>query len=190
MLKLKRSRHGQQNWWRKNKWNVTGLVLTILTGLVLPFYFQYESDRSQTAATHILSTVQALQSTTVATLLPPSVACAEVTDVGSLLTQLPTHLKHASGQSYVRVIATSTCIGTIDVFIDGNPLVGAFLVGVATNYVPVSGNHTIQAAIVGKGIGAPAMTEMLKILPGMAYTIVASGMNPTTLALKVFLQSV
>lgn len=57
-----------QNWWSKNCWNITGLILTILTGLALPFYFQYESDQSQKTTVQILSTMQALESTTTADL--------------------------------------------------------------------------------------------------------------------------
>jgi hypothetical protein len=58
----------QKNWWRKNNWNILGLILTILTGVALPFYFQYESNVSQKEMTQMLSTVQALQSTTVASI--------------------------------------------------------------------------------------------------------------------------
>src|SRR5215471_3729149 len=96
----------------------------------------------------------------------------------------------ASSPAFVRVIHASPFVGTADVFVDGNKLLSSFAFGAVTDYVPLpAGPHKVQIALVGKGIGAAALTQTLSVTPGVAYTVAAIGATPTTLALQVFVDS-
>ena len=63
----------QRDWWETSKWNVFCALLAILTGLILPFYFQYQTDQSQKTVANIPSTVQTSQSTVIAKLTPSNI---------------------------------------------------------------------------------------------------------------------
>src|SRR5579863_9933176 len=96
----------------------------------------------------------------------------------------------AKTPAFVRVIHASPYVGTADVFVDGTKLLSSFAFGAVTDYVPLpAGPHKVQIALVGKGIGASALTETLSVTPGLAYTVAAIGATPTTLALQVFVDS-
>ncbi len=96
----------------------------------------------------------------------------------------------AASPSFVRVIHASPFVGTADVFVDGSKLLSSFAFGAVTDYVPVPpGPHKVQIALVGKGIGASALTQTLTVTPGLAYTVAAIGATPTTLSLQVFVDS-
>ena len=96
----------------------------------------------------------------------------------------------AKSPSFVRVIHASPFVGTADVFVDGAKLLSSFAFGSVTDYVSISaGPHKVQIALVGKGIGAAALTQTLAVSPGVAYTVAAIGATPTTLALQVFVDS-
>ena len=97
---------------------------------------------------------------------------------------------YAASPSFVRVIHASPFVGTADVFVDGTKLLSSFAFGAVTDYVPVPpGPHKVQIALVGKGIGASALTQTLTVTPGVAYTVAAIGATPTTLSLQVFVDS-
>src|SRR5881296_1985470 len=90
----------------------------------------------------------------------------------------------AASPSFVRVIHASPFVGTADVFVDGSKLLSSFQFGAVTDYVAVpAGPHTVQIALVGKGIGASVISETLAVSPGVAYTVAATGATPSSLAL-------
>ena len=96
----------------------------------------------------------------------------------------------AGSPSFVRVIHASPFVGTADVFVDGSKLLSSFAFGTVTDYVSIPpGPHKVQIALVGKGIGAAALTRTLTVTPGLAYTVAAIGATPTTLSLQVFVDS-
>ncbi|HEY0755572.1 MAG TPA: DUF4397 domain-containing protein [Ktedonobacteraceae bacterium] len=93
----------------------------------------------------------------------------------------------AATQAFVRIIHASPFVGTADVFVDGNPFLSSFAFGAVTDYAAVPpGAHKVQIALVGKGIGAAALTETLAVQPGGVYTVAAIGTSPTNLSLLVF----
>jgi len=105
-------------------------------------------------------------------------------------TQLFRAQAHAATPSYVRVIHASPFVGTADVFVDGAKLLSSFAFGVVTDYVAVPpGPHKVQIALVGKGIGAAALTQTLAVTPGVAYTVAATGATLSTLKLQVFIDN-
>jgi len=94
---------------------------------------------------------------------------------------------HAQSPAFVRIIHASPFVGTADVFLDGSKLLSSFAFGAITSYAAVPpGPHKVQIALVGKGIGAAALTQTLAVKPGIAYTVAAIGATPTSLALEVF----
>jgi hypothetical protein len=96
----------------------------------------------------------------------------------------------AQGPAFVRVIHASPFVGTADVFVDGSKLLSSFAFGAVTDYVPLpAGPHKVQIALVGKGLGAAALTQTLSVTPGVAYTVAAIGATPSALALQVFVDS-
>ncbi len=96
----------------------------------------------------------------------------------------------AGSPSFVRIIHASPFVGTADVFVDGTKLLSSFAFGTVTDYVSIPpGPHKVQIALVGKGIGAAALTRTLTVTPGLAYTVAAIGATSTTLSLEVFVDS-
>jgi len=96
----------------------------------------------------------------------------------------------AASPSFVRVIHASPFVGTADVFVDGTKLLSSFGFGAVTDYASIPpGPHTVQIALVGKGIGASALTETLSVSPGVAYTVAALGTQPSNLSLQVFVDN-
>jgi hypothetical protein len=47
----------------------------------------------------------------------------------------------------------------------------------------------VQIALVGKGIGAAVISETLAVSPGVVYTVAATGADPSSLALQVFIDN-
>src|SRR5947209_11769065 len=81
----------------------------------------------------------------------------------ALLALFGTQLPSATAQSpsFVRVIHASPFVGTADVFVDGTLLLSSFAFGAVTDYVPLPpGPHKVQIALVGKGIGAAALSRL------------------------------
>jgi hypothetical protein len=90
----------------------------------------------------------------------------------------------AATPAYIRVIHASPAVGTADVFVDGNLLLSSFAFGAVTDYVPLpAGPHKVQIALVGKGIGAAAITQTLAVQPGVVYTAAAIGSQATDLSI-------
>jgi Domain of unknown function (DUF4397) len=107
----------------------------------------------------------------------------------ALLALFGTQLPSAAAQSpsFVRVIHASPFVGTADVFVDGTLLLSSFAFGAVTDYVPLPpGPHKVQIALVGKGIGAAALSQTLAVSPGLAYTVAAIGATPASLSLEAF----
>lgn len=110
----------------------------------------------------------------------------------TLLALLSTQVGYAKAPSpsFVRIIHASPFVGTADVFLDGKKLLSSFAFGAITDYAAIPpGPHKVQIALVGKGIGAAALTQTLAVSPGLAYTVAATGATVTTLALKVFIDN-
>ncbi len=110
----------------------------------------------------------------------------------TLLALLGTRVGYAKApsSSFVRIIHASPFVGTADVFLDGKKLLSSFAFGAITDYAAIPpGPHKVQIALVGKGIGAAALTQTLAVSPGIAYTVAATGATATTLALKVFIDN-
>ncbi|SRR5258708_3973545 len=96
----------------------------------------------------------------------------------------------AASPSFVRIIHASPFVGTADVFVDGAKLLSSFPFGEVTGYAAIQpGPHKVQIALVGKGIGASALTETLSVSPGVAYTVAAIGTQPSNLSLQVFVDN-
>jgi hypothetical protein len=96
----------------------------------------------------------------------------------------------AATPAYIRVIHASPAVGTADVFVDGNLLLSSFAFGAVTDYVPLpAGPHKVQIALVGKGIGAAALTQTLDVQPGVVYTAAAIGSQATALSIEVFIDN-
>src|SRR5437588_7398682 len=96
----------------------------------------------------------------------------------------------ATSPSFVRIIHASPFVGTADVFVDGSKLLSSFGFGAVTDYATVPpGPHKVQIALLGKGIGASALTETLSVNPGAAYTVAAIGAQATNLSLQVFVDN-
>ena len=84
--------------------------------------------------------------------------------------------------SFVRVIHASPFVGTADVFVDGSKLLSSFAFGAVTGYAAIpAGPHKVQISLVGKGIGAAALSETLTVAPGYAYTVAAIGAQANSL---------
>src|SRR5215467_3711661 len=112
--------------------------------------------------------------------------------LSTLVALFGSQMEHADAQSpaFVRIIHASPFVGTADVFVDGSKLLSSFAFGAVTPYVPLpAGPHKVQIALVGKGIGAAALTQVLAVKPGIVYTVAAIGATPTTLALEVFIDN-
>ncbi|GLV57962.1 cell wall anchor [Dictyobacter sp. S3.2.2.5] len=104
------------------------------------------------------------------------------------LGSLSTHTALAdTNTSYVRVIHASPFVGTADVFVDGKAFLNSFQFASVTDYAALpAGNHKVQISLVGKGVGAAALTKTLPVETGKAYTVAAIGATPQTLDLQVF----
>lgn len=106
---------------------------------------------------------------------------------GFLLLPVVSARAATTNQAFVRIIHASPFVGTADVFVDGNSFLTSFAFGAVTDYAAVPpGPHKVQIALVGKGIGAAALTETLNVQPGSIYTVAAIGTAPTNLNLLVF----
>ncbi len=93
----------------------------------------------------------------------------------------------AESPAFVRVVHASPDIGTADVFLDGTKILSNFQFGTVTDYATIPpGPHKVQIALIGKGIGASVITQVLSVSPGIAYTVAALGSSNADLSLKVF----
>ena len=93
----------------------------------------------------------------------------------------------AESPAFVRVVHASPAIGTADVFLDGTKILSNFQFGTVTDYATLPpGPHKVQIALIGRGIGASVITQVLSVSPGLAYTVAALGSSNADLSLKVF----
>lgn len=87
----------------------------------------------------------------------------------------------------VRIVHASPDIGVADVFVDGNRLLSNFQFGTVTDYISLpSGQHKVQAALIGQGIQASVITQTIDAQPGTAYTVAALGTKALGFSLQVF----
>ena len=93
----------------------------------------------------------------------------------------------APSPSFVRLVNASPDVGTVDVFVDGAKFLGNARFATVTDYLQLpAGHHTVQAALIGKGIGAKVIIQRLSVQPGTAYTVAAIGTRATGFSLQVF----
>src|SRR6266480_3492557 len=96
----------------------------------------------------------------------------------------------AESPSFIRLVDASPDVGTVDVFVDGAKFLGNARFASVTDYRPLSaGHHSVQAALIGKGIGARVITQRLSVQPGTAYTVAAIGTMATGFSLQVFVDN-
>src|SRR5438067_1494948 len=82
----------------------------------------------------------------------------------------------AESPSFIRIADASPDVGTADVYVDGTKLLGSANFATVTGYIPFpSGPHKVQLALIGKGVNAAVVTQMLSVQPGLAYTVAALG---------------
>jgi hypothetical protein len=106
------------------------------------------------------------------------------------LAAIPARPAFAESPAFVRIIHASPAVGTADVFVDGNKLLSDFGFGTVTGYATIPpGPHRVQISLVGKGIGASAINEVLNVSPGEAYTVAALGAQESNLSLEVFVDN-
>ncbi len=96
----------------------------------------------------------------------------------------------AESSSFVRLMNASPDVGTVDVFVDGAKFLGNARFATVTDYLQLpAGHHSVQAALIGKGIGARVITQRLSVQPGTAYTVAAIGTKATGFSLQVFVDN-
>src|SRR5260370_2358691 len=96
----------------------------------------------------------------------------------------------ADSPSFVRIINASPDVATVDVFVDGARLVGNTAFATVTDYLQLPpGHHKVQAAFIGREIGAVAISQTLSVRAGIAYTVAALGTKATGFSLKVFVDN-
>jgi hypothetical protein len=93
----------------------------------------------------------------------------------------------ADSTAFIRVVHASPDVGTVDVFVDGNKMLSSFQYATVTGYVPLpAGQHKVQIALIGKGIGASVISQTIAIEAGQAYTVAALGTMASGFSLQVF----
>lgn len=93
----------------------------------------------------------------------------------------------ADSTAFVRIIHAAPDVGTVDVFVDGNKMLSNFQYGTVTGYVPLpNGQHKVQVALIGKGVNASVITQMINMQAGQVYTVAALGTMATGFSLQVF----
>src|SRR2546421_7493117 len=96
----------------------------------------------------------------------------------------------AASPSFVRLVNASPDVGTVDVFVDGAKFLGNTRFSTVTDYLQLpAGQHNVQIALIGKGIGARVITQRLSVQPGTAYTVAAIGTMATSFSLQVFVDN-
>ncbi|GHO46677.1 cell wall anchor [Ktedonospora formicarum] len=87
----------------------------------------------------------------------------------------------------VRVVHASPDVGIVDVFVDGKELLRSFQFATVTEYLPLpAGTHSVELALLGKGVGASIVTENIEVKDGAAYTIVGLGTKSSGFSFTVF----
>src|SRR5437588_5708775 len=76
------------------------------------------------------------------------------------LTAFPLSRASAATPAYVRIIHASPYVGTADIFVDGAKVLSGMGFATVTGYVQLpAGPHTVQVALIGKGVGAAVLTQ-------------------------------
>lgn len=89
--------------------------------------------------------------------------------------------------AFIRVVHASPDVGTVDVFVDGTKLLSSFQYATVTGYVSLpAGQHKVQIALIGKGIGASVISQTIAVQAGQAYTVAAPGTMASGFSLQVF----
>jgi len=89
--------------------------------------------------------------------------------------------------AFIRVVHASPDVGTVDVFVDGTKLLSSFQYATVTGYVSLpAGQHKVQIALIGKGIGASVISQTIAVQAGQAYTVAALGTMASGFSLQVF----
>src|SRR2546426_1125031 len=84
--------------------------------------------------------------------------CALFAFLALLGTQV--HPVSAASPSFVRLINASPGEGTVDVFVDGAKFLGNARFATVTDYRQLpSGQHKVELALVGKGVGAAVIVQ-------------------------------
>src|SRR3989440_7911942 len=110
----------------------------------------------------------------------------------ALLLLLGTQTLPASAESpsFVRLVNASPDVGTVDVFVDGAKFLSNAMFATVTDYLQLpAGQHNVQIALIGKGIGARLITQRLSAQPVTAYTVAAIGTKATGFSLQVFVDN-
>lgn len=95
--------------------------------------------------------------------------------------------RNADTTAFIRVVHASPDVGTVDVFVDGNKMLSSFQYATVTGYVPLpAGQHWVQVALIGKGVGASVISQTIAVQAGQAYTVAALGTMATGFSLTVF----
>src|SRR5260370_33188321 len=75
----------------------------------------------------------------------------------------------AASPSFVRLVDASPAVGTMDVFVDGAKFLGNTMFATVTDYLQLPArHHRGEAVLIGKGIGAGAITQTLSVQHGTA----------------------
>ncbi len=99
----------------------------------------------------------------------------------------------AASTASVRVLhaAPDPAAASVDVFVDGQPLLRGFSFGTLTDYVPLAaGPHTVQVAPAGAGTGQAVITAPVNVQPGAFYTVAAVSQAKGGFDAKVFTDDV
>ncbi|MHB8597793.1 MAG: DUF4397 domain-containing protein [Ktedonobacteraceae bacterium] len=93
----------------------------------------------------------------------------------------------ADTTAFIRVVHASPDVGTVDVFVDGAKMLSSFQYATVTGYVPLpAGQHKVQIALIGKGIGASVISQTIAVQAGAMYTVAALGTMASGFSLQVF----
>ena len=96
----------------------------------------------------------------------------------------------AESPSFIRLVNASPDVGTVDVFVDGKKFLGNAMFASVTDYQQLpAGQHNVQVALIGKGIGASVITQKLSVQSGTAYTVAATGTRATGFSVQVFVDN-
>ena len=107
----------------------------------------------------------------------------------ALLLLLGTHALPVSAESpsFIRIVNASPDVGTVDVFVDGKKFLGNATYASVTDYLQLpAGQHSVQVALIGKGIGARVITQKLSVQSGTAYTVAATGTRATGFSVEAW----
>ena len=89
--------------------------------------------------------------------------------------------------AFVRIVHASPDVGIVDVFVDGTKLLSSFQFATVTEYVPLpAGPHHVQVALLGKGINATMLAQMITAQPNQVYTVAVVGTKASGFSFAIF----